>query len=46
MYYICGFITLNAADFYYVCGLLGIDQASKFHLSQSDWASLGHWIHN
>ena len=22
MYYICGFITLNAADFYYVCGLL------------------------
>ena len=22
MYYICGFITLNAADIYYVCGFI------------------------
>ena len=24
-YYICGFITLNAADFYYICGLFNVD---------------------
>ena len=37
MYYICGFITLNAADFYYVCGLLRL----RYVITLLRWRALG-----